>query len=155
MIRTAHALPAASHTAHWSGPWGKLALTGTASILLKATFISHSAAVARVQPLPQPWGDHSAGVEILLSGTLLQQRVWQALSAIPPGETTSYAELAERAGYPRAVRAVASAVARNPLPIVLPCHRVIRSDGSIGHYLGGAALKQQLLDWEKTHDPLF
>lgn len=155
IIGTAHTLPPVSQSAHWRGPWGELVLTGTDSVLLSAVFVSDTARVFDRQPLPNPWGNNPAGIKILLSGTALQLTVWQALSTIQPGETISYAELAQRVGYPRAVRAVASAVASNPLPIILPCHRVIRSDGHSGEYLGGAALKQQLLDWEKTHDPLF
>lgn len=81
-------------------------------------------------------------------GTLLQRKVWQALSDIPRGSTVSYSELAENVGQRRAVRAVATAVARNPLMIVVPCHRVIRKDGSIGQYRGGVALKENLLKME-------
>jgi O-6-methylguanine DNA methyltransferase len=68
---------------------------------------------------------------------------------IPFGETVSYAELARRIGKPRAVRAVAQACGKNPLPIVIPCHRVIRSDGTIGGYSGGIRWKQRLLRFER------
>ncbi len=70
------------------------------------------------------------------------------LRDIPYGHTESYAEVAASAGSPRAVRAVGSACATNPVPIVVPCHRVVRSDGGLGGYLGGLAAKRLLLDVE-------
>lgn len=81
-------------------------------------------------------------------GTDFQQRVWDALLKIPCGETLSYADVAEMIGQPTATRAVASANARNPLPIVIPCHRVIGSDGKLRGYAGGLAIKAALLDLE-------
>ncbi len=81
-------------------------------------------------------------------GTALQCATWSALAEVSFGSTRSYAQLAERAGSPRAVRAVASAVGKNPLPIILPCHRIIRADGSLGAYAGGSALKKKLLERE-------
>jgi methylated-DNA-[protein]-cysteine S-methyltransferase len=74
--------------------------------------------------------------------------VLRHLTAIPYGSTESYAEVATAAGSPRAVRAVGSACATNPLPIVVPCHRVVRSDGSLGGYLGGLPAKETLLHLE-------
>lgn len=73
------------------------------------------------------------------------------LPSIPYGATRSYTELAVRAGRPRAVRAVGSACATNPLPLIVPCHRVLRSDGSLGGYIGGLAAKRALLDLEGEH----
>ncbi|MBK6887922.1 MAG: methylated-DNA--[protein]-cysteine S-methyltransferase [Tetrasphaera sp.] len=75
------------------------------------------------------------------------------LPTIPYGLTTSYGALAARAGNPRAVRAVGSACATNPLPIVVPCHRVLRADGSLGGYAGGSPAKAALLTLEATHVP--
>jgi O-6-methylguanine DNA methyltransferase len=75
-----------------------------------------------------------------------RRRVLLETCAIPPGETRSYAWLAERVGHPGAARAVGTALARNPLPLVVPCHRVVRADGRIGHYgCGGPAAKRALL----------
>jgi methylated-DNA-[protein]-cysteine S-methyltransferase len=74
--------------------------------------------------------------------------VWQALRRIPYGETISYGELARRLGKPGASRAVGAANGRNPLPIVVPCHRVIGSNGRLTGYYGGTHLKQFLLDLE-------
>ncbi len=82
-------------------------------------------------------------------GTPFQQEVWHALREIPCGTTVSYAELAKRIGRPRAVRAVGLANGSNPVPIVIPCHRVIGSDGSLTGYGGGIDRKRWLLEHEK------
>ncbi len=78
-------------------------------------------------------------------GTLFQQAVWQALRGIPAGETVSYMEVARRVGRPDAVRAVAQAIGANPLAVVVPCHRVIGSDGSLTGYHWGLEIKRALL----------
>jgi methylated-DNA-[protein]-cysteine S-methyltransferase len=83
------------------------------------------------------------------AGTEFQRRVWQALADIPYGTTESYGSLATRVGNPRACRAVGLANGRNPLPLVLPCHRVIGADGTLTGYGGGLELKQRLLDHER------
>lgn len=84
----------------------------------------------------------------LQGGTAFQQRVWQALLEIEPGGTTSYGALSERIGSPAAVRAVGAAVGRNPVSIVVPCHRVIGRDGSLTGYAGGLDRKTALLTLE-------
>ena len=81
-------------------------------------------------------------------GTAFQQRVWQALKDIPVGQTTSYAEIASRIGSPKAVRAVAGACAANNLAVAVPCHRVVRNDGSLSGYAWGVERKRALLDRE-------
>ena len=81
-------------------------------------------------------------------GTEFQQATWRALAAIPYGETVSYAELARRVGRPAASRAVGAANGANPLPIVVPCHRVIGSDGSLTGFGGGLPIKRALLELE-------
>jgi O-6-methylguanine DNA methyltransferase len=82
----------------------------------------------------------------LAGGTALQRAVWIAIAHIPYGETISYSTLAERVGFPRAVRAVASACGANPVPLIIPCHRVLAKDGTLGGFsLGGVAIKEQLL----------
>jgi methylated-DNA-[protein]-cysteine S-methyltransferase len=83
-------------------------------------------------------------------GTDFQRRVWFALIDIPYGETESYGELAGRVGNPKACRAVGLANGRNPIPLVLPCHRVIGANGSLTGYGGGLTLKRQLLDHETS-----
>lgn len=89
-------------------------------------------------------------IPVDLIGTAFQKRVWDALMKIPRGETRSYAELAAALDAPRAARAVASACAHNRVAIVVPCHRVIRGDGSLGGYRWGLALKQHLLGRESA-----
>jgi methylated-DNA-[protein]-cysteine S-methyltransferase len=82
-------------------------------------------------------------------GTPFQQKVWRAMQTIPRGQTRSYAWLAKKIGQPKAVRAVGTACAANRLPIVIPCHRVIASNGSLGGFGGGLALKRRLLALER------
>jgi AraC family transcriptional regulator of adaptative response/methylated-DNA-[protein]-cysteine methyltransferase len=81
-------------------------------------------------------------------GTVFQRRVWQALQEIPVGQTVSYAEIARRIGSPKAVRAVAGACASNNLAVAIPCHRVVRNDGSLSGYAWGIERKKVLLDRE-------
>jgi len=82
-------------------------------------------------------------------GTDFQRQVWAAVSAIPYGETRSYIEIAQAIGQPRAAHAVGAANRANPLPLVVPCHRVIGADGSLTGYGGGLDLKRKLLEMEK------
>jgi len=87
--------------------------------------------------------------ELDLSGaTHFQRRVWDATRLIPCGETRSYAWVAQQVGKPGAARAVGQALARNPLPIIIPCHRVITSDGKLGGFSGGVGMKKALLNLE-------
>lgn len=83
-----------------------------------------------------------------LSGTPLQKRVWAELCRIPKGQTYSYTQLAEQVQRPQAVRAVASACGRNPLTVLVPCHRVIAKSGQLGGYYWGLDIKKALLAWE-------
>jgi methylated-DNA-[protein]-cysteine S-methyltransferase len=85
------------------------------------------------------------------AGTPFQQRVWAELVRIPYGTTISYAELARRIGAPQAVRAVGRANGANPIPIVVPCHRVIGADGTLTGYAGGLEKKRALLALEARH----
>ena len=84
-------------------------------------------------------------------GTAFQQRVWQALKEIPVGEAVCYAEIARRIGAPKAVRAIAGACAANNLAVAIPCHRVVRKDGSLSGYAWGVERKRALLDREASH----
>ncbi len=86
---------------------------------------------------------------IELHGTAFQQRVWEALLAIPYGETRTYAEIATSMGIPGGARAVGGANHANPIAIVVPCHRVVNADGGLGGYGGGLALKRMLLEMER------
>lgn len=86
-----------------------------------------------------------------LSGcTLFQLKVYAALRKVPAGKTITYGELAKRAGYPGAARAVGTAMKTNRLPIVIPCHRVIKANGSLGLYSQGVRWKKELLAYEKS-----
>jgi methylated-DNA-[protein]-cysteine S-methyltransferase len=87
------------------------------------------------------------------AGTPFQQSVWQALQHIPYGETTSYGVLARQLGNPQASRAVGAANGRNPLAIVIPCHRVIGSTGKLTGYAGGLEIKEALLNFERRNAP--
>lgn len=83
-------------------------------------------------------------------GTAFQQTVWKQLQEIPYGKTISYSQLAQAINHPKACRAVGSANGKNPISIIIPCHRVIAADGSLGGYAGGLDIKKQLLDLEKA-----
>ena len=92
---------------------------------------------------------------VLTTGTAFQQAVWLVLPKIPAGTTISYQEMAARVGSPKAQQAVGQALARNPLPVILPCHRVTRKDGSLGGFMGQEAavdIKQKILNYEKSLD---
>ena len=106
-----------------------------------AAFETTMAQVAALVELPA----QGLALPLDVQGTAFQQRVWQALRAIPAGETVSYTVLAERLGQPTASRAVASACAANPVAVAIPCHRVVRSDGSISGYRWGVERKRALL----------
>lgn len=119
---------------------------------------AEGAAAQYLEEAARQLGEYLAGerreftVPVDFSGvtTPFRRRATQALAQIPYGETITYAQLAALAGNPRAVRAAASACARNPLPILYPCHRVIRSDGSLGEYRGGTETKRALLEMERA-----
>jgi methylated-DNA-[protein]-cysteine S-methyltransferase len=91
---------------------------------------------------------HELDLPLDLRGTAFQQRVWATLRRVPFGETISYSELARRAGHPRAARACGSANGSNPVPLFVPCHRVIAADGTLGGFGGGLPLKARLLELE-------
>ncbi|HKC40184.1 MAG TPA: methylated-DNA--[protein]-cysteine S-methyltransferase, partial [Gemmatimonadales bacterium] len=85
-----------------------------------------------------------------IRATAFQRRVWQELQRIPFGKTRSYAEVARRIGEPKATRAVAQACGKNPVALVIPCHRVVREDGALGGYRWGVERKEALLEGEKA-----
>jgi len=86
---------------------------------------------------------------LLVEGTPFQIKVWQTLMTVPRGGRISYSELACRAGMPRAVRAVATAIGRNNISYLIPCHRIVRSNGTTGQYRWGSQVKKALLEWER------
>ena len=101
-------------------------------------------AVFRATPLPE----HPQPLSLFLKGTNFQIRVWEALLRIPSGRATTYGRLAEAMGQPGAARAVGSAVGRNPIAYLIPCHRVIREEGTLGGYRWGTDRKEVILGWE-------
>lgn len=146
-------------------PIGALLLAGDGQRLMKVGF---PVGKGRVEPGPEWTHDGAAygdarqqfaaffagqrqTFDLLLepAGTPFQRRVWQALRAIPFGTTISYGELARRLGQPTASRAVGAANGLNPLPIVIPCHRVVGADGTLTGFAGGLETKRWLLDHER------
>ncbi|WP_287963530.1 methylated-DNA--[protein]-cysteine S-methyltransferase [Alcanivorax sp.] len=109
--------------------------------LIRADFADHVAAPEMAYEDFVRWPLH-------LEGTPFQQAVWHALMHIEPGQRRTYRWVAEQIGRPRAVRAVANAIAANPVALRVPCHRVIRSDGRLGGYAWGVEKKAALLHWE-------
>jgi methylated-DNA-[protein]-cysteine S-methyltransferase len=89
-------------------------------------------------------------IDIEVEGSPFERRVWDEVRAIPYGETASYSEIARRIGRPDACRAVGRANGRNPVAVIVPCHRVIGSDGSLTGYAGGIEMKRALLDLESA-----
>jgi methylated-DNA-[protein]-cysteine S-methyltransferase len=117
-----------------SAPQGDAASTASAAIQLEQYFASERTEFE---------------LDIELAGTPFERRVWDEVRAIPYGETASYAEIARRVGRPSACRAVGRANGRNPVALIVPCHRVVGSDGSLTGYAGGIEMKRALLDLER------
>lgn len=92
---------------------------------------------------------HTFDLPVRLDGTAFQRRVWQAVAGIPYGQTRTYKQIAQSINRPKAFRAVGSAIGHNPACIIIPCHRVVASDGSLGGYVAGVQCKQNLLELEK------
>ena len=110
----------------------------------------HEFLAPRLRAVADALAGKPAQVPVDLIGTAFQRRVWDALMRIPRGQTCSYAQIATQLGAPRAARAVASACAHNRVAIVVPCHRVVRGDGSLGGYRWGLPLKQLVLQRERA-----
>lgn len=149
----------------WSSPLGGLLLARTADGLAGAWFDAQkdhpgplAVREAADDPLLRATIDHLAAyfagravtftLPLDLHGTPFQRAVWQALQGITPGRTRSYREIAEAVGAPAAVRAVGAAVGKNPVSVIVPCHRVIGRDGSLTGYAGGLDRKRALLALE-------
>lgn len=146
-------------------PLGPLTLAATARGLAGAWFdgqahhpgaldaptnATHPHIAAATSALQAHWAGPPRAFSLALDaqGTLFQRAVWSALCEIAPGATRSYGEIAQRIGRPAAVRAVGAAVGRNPVSVIVPCHRVIGRDGSLTGYAGGLARKRALLAFE-------
>lgn len=171
VVRRATPTVAGVLAARVDSPVGRLRLVATDGGLASLTFVGH-------RPAPPAWttaapevgcdaapvlqtaaaaldryfgGDLLAACEVPLAlrGTPFQLAVWAALRSIPPGSTLTYAHLAARLGRPSAVRAVGAANARNPVSILVPCHRLVGSTGALTGYAGGLDVKRALLDHER------
>ena len=147
-------------------PVGSLLLTFTANGLAALDFAVEGCKIPSGSPLPPNLASLIESVQkelakyfsgqlvdfnalpLDLQGTPFQQKVWRELRRIPRGRTISYKELARRAGSPQAYRAAGQANGRNPVPIIVPCHRVISADGSLGGYSSGIERKEWLLKHE-------
>ncbi|OIN82304.1 methylated-DNA--[protein]-cysteine S-methyltransferase [Mycobacterium malmoense] len=145
-------------------PIGPLTLAGHGSVLTNLRMVDQTHEPSRADWSPDPGafggaveqlGAYFAGelsdfdIDLDLRGTEFQRRVWQALLTIPYGETRSYGEIAEQIGAPGSARAVGWANGHNPIAIVVPCHRVIGTNGSLTGYGGGLDRKRTLLELEK------
>lgn len=149
-----------------SSPWGPMTLAAHDTALVWTGFdgqkhapdtsqwpVAHAHPVLRLacEELQQYFAAERKTFDVPLdlgSGTAFQQRVWQALQDIPAGATTSYGAIGEGMGQPRAVRAVGGAVGRNPISIIVPCHRVVGRNGALTGYAGGLGRKVALLQLE-------
>ncbi len=142
-------------------PIGELLLVASDDGLVRVEFPPSDAPAdatrddARLVPVMRQLDEYFAGkrvqfdLKIALHGTEFQLAVWHALQKIPYGETRSYSEIARTIGRPAAVRAVGAANGANPIPIIVPCHRVIGSNGSLTGFGGGLGVKRRLLDLER------
>jgi AraC family transcriptional regulator of adaptative response/methylated-DNA-[protein]-cysteine methyltransferase len=104
----------------------------------------------------RPWVDAAfstnAGAPLYLIGAPFQIKVWEALLQIPTGQVTTYSEIARAIGHPTAVRAVGTAVGRNPISLLIPCHRALRKSGGLGGYHWGLPVKRAILAWEAARN---
>jgi AraC family transcriptional regulator, regulatory protein of adaptative response / methylated-DNA-[protein]-cysteine methyltransferase len=121
---------------------------------LREDFVRTESIVPAIMSFNQ--GFSNVMLTLHLAGTNFQLKVWEALLRIPPGQIVSYEDLAGYVDAPKAARAVGSAIGRNPIPLLIPCHRVIRKVGEVGNYRYGSVRKQVLLGWEMAQqDRLF
>ena len=142
-------------------PIGMLTLAATDAALLTLELDTHKAPEPPTSPLLcevcRQIGEYFDGVRrdfdvpFELHGTDFQRRVWNALRTIPYGATASYRDVAEMVHNPLAARAVGNANNKNPIALIVPCHRVINADGSLGGYGGGEHIKQYLLNFEASN----
>jgi AraC family transcriptional regulator of adaptative response/methylated-DNA-[protein]-cysteine methyltransferase len=158
---------------YFDSPLGQMLIAATAKGICRLTFDDSPEALRRLFPkativedagglkqlvegaleaIERPLAAHELPIDV--AGTAFQEAVWRELRKIPVGETRSYAEIAAAIGQPKAVRAVGTANGDNHVAVLIPCHRVIRSDGSLGGYAGGLERKRKLLSNEQPHGPL-
>lgn len=142
-----------------ASPVGNLEITGTETALQEIRFLGEKGKVSdkipdSLQEVVRQLNEYFLGnrksfkLELDFGGTVFQKQVWNELIKIPFGKTISYLELAERLGNPKVIRAAASANGKNPIPILIPCHRVIGKNGSLTGFSGGLERKKWLLEHE-------
>lgn len=150
----------------FDSPFGPAVVMGTARGICGMGFAAEMGEAAALQDLTRRW-PHATFVEdpealrpwvqaalggqgapLHLIGAPFQIKVWEALLRIPSGQVTTYAELAQAIGHPKAVRAVGTAVGRNPISLLIPCHRALRKTGGLGGYHWGLPVKRAILAWE-------
>jgi methylated-DNA-[protein]-cysteine S-methyltransferase len=147
--------------AYYSSPIGPLEISGVPDGIVSVTFVNRRLPNDRNLPKGveegiQQLDEYFRGsrkrfsLKLLLQGTPFQKLVWQGLQKIPYGKTASYGDVARAIGHPHAYRAVGNANNRNPIALIIPCHRVIGSDGNLVGYGGGLWRKEWLLNHEKT-----
>jgi methylated-DNA-[protein]-cysteine S-methyltransferase len=153
---------------YYQSPIGKLLLIGIDGVLEQLHFPKdldkkvvgddHQHSKESFENILQQLAEYFAGdrqefdLPINLNGTDFQRQVWRELQKIPYGKTAAYSEIAKRIGNPKACRAVGLANNKNPIPIIVPCHRIIGKDGSLTGFGGGLDLKKQLLNIESGHN---
>ena len=156
-------------TGTFDSPFGPVVAMGTARGLCGLAFAAEMGEEAARADLAARWPEarfrrdpgaladwvgaafgRSGRVDLHLSGAPFQIKVWEALLAIPSGHVTTYSEIAAAVGKPRAMRAVGSAVGRNPVSFLIPCHRVLRKSGGLGGYHWGLPVKRAILAWESA-----
>ncbi len=147
--------------AYYPTEFGYIKIGCTPEAVTALTFVQHPEGESRPTPLSDAafrqvrdyldGGRQSFDFPYILRGTAFQQKVWKALLEIPYGETRTYGEIAAAIGSPKACRAVGMANRRNPIWIVVPCHRVVGAGGSLTGYAGGLAMKEALLQLERKN----
>ena len=154
---------------HFDSPLGQMLIAATSKGICRLTFDDSEQSLRRLFPnativedagglkeliegaleaIERPLAAHDLPIDV--AGTAFQEAVWRELRKIPPGETRSYAQIAAAVGKPGAVRATGSANGANHVAVLIPCHRVVRSDGSLGGYAGGIERKRKLLEAEQA-----
>lgn len=168
-LRAAHEPLTLIHFQSYETPFGEVFIASSPQGISHILFEDEASAKARVKKthpkaelVAQGDAHHAAALSyfsnpampqhiwLAVSGTAFQMLVWQALLDVPLGETSSYGDLAQAIGKPKAARAIGGAVGKNPVSFVVPCHRILTSDGSIGGYYWGPEMKQAMLNWEAT-----
>jgi len=150
---------------HFSSPIGTLEITVNENGIKSVLFVENEPSIRSSNPvlnectkqLSEYFENKRTEFDLPLNptGTNFQKTVWEELQNIPFGKTISYMNLAKRLGDPKVIRAVGTANGKNPIAIIIPCHRVIGSDGSLTGYAGGLKRKQWLLEHESSQSSLF